>query len=118
VFPVELITDCTVACCLRTGGDCRRPERDPRRAVAVIESSSASPHVDPGSSPGQVMWDLWWTDWYWVSSSQSASVSPTNFHFIDCPHIISPVAGAIGQTAAEVPSGLSLMPPQRNVRKH
>jgi hypothetical protein len=30
--------------------------------------------------PSQVMWDLWWTKWYWGRFSPSASVSPANHH--------------------------------------
>jgi hypothetical protein len=30
---------------------------------------------DPGSIPGQVMWDLWWTKWHLDRFTQSNSVS-------------------------------------------
>jgi hypothetical protein len=38
----------------------------------------------PGSSPGQVMWDLWRTKWHWGRLSLSTSVSPVNPHSTDC----------------------------------
>jgi hypothetical protein len=41
-----------------------------------------------GSSPGQVMWDLWWTKWHWGRFSPSTSVSPANFHSTDCSTFI------------------------------
>jgi hypothetical protein len=28
-------------------------------------------------SPGHIMWDLWWTKWYWGRFSPSTSVSPS-----------------------------------------
>jgi hypothetical protein len=42
----------------------------------------------PGSSPGQVIWDLWWTKWHWGSFSPSTSVSPVNSHSIYCSTLI------------------------------
>jgi hypothetical protein len=46
--------------------------------------SPASHHGGPGSSPGQVMWDLWLTKWYWGRCSPSTSVFPDNSHSTDC----------------------------------
>jgi hypothetical protein len=40
------------------------------------------------SSPGQVMWDLWWTKWHWGRFSQSTSVSPANSYSTDCSTLI------------------------------
>jgi hypothetical protein len=34
----------------------------------------------PGSNPGLVMWDLWWTKWRWCRFSQSLSVFPAKLH--------------------------------------
>jgi hypothetical protein len=34
----------------------------------------------PGSIPGLVKWDLWWTKWRWGRFSPSTSVSPANLH--------------------------------------
>jgi hypothetical protein len=34
----------------------------------------------PNLFPGQVMWDLWWTEWRWSNFSPRNSVSPTNSH--------------------------------------
>jgi hypothetical protein len=33
-----------------------------------------------GSIPGQDLWDLWWTKWYWGRFSPNTSVSPANSH--------------------------------------
>jgi hypothetical protein len=41
-----------------------------------------------GSSPGLVMWDLWWTKWRWGRFSLSTSVSPANLHSTNCSTII------------------------------
>jgi hypothetical protein len=38
----------------------------------------------PGSSLGQVMWNLWWTKWHWGRFSPSTSVSSANFHATGC----------------------------------
>jgi hypothetical protein len=49
-------------------------------------SHGQSPAFHPGglgSSPGQVIWDLWWTKWYWGRFSPSTSVSPANPHSSD-----------------------------------
>jgi hypothetical protein len=40
----------------------------------------ASHRGGPGSSPGLVMWDLWWTKWRWSMFSPGTSVSPASFH--------------------------------------
>jgi hypothetical protein len=60
------------------------------------------------------MWDLWWEKWRWGRFSPSTSVSPANSHYTNCSihHHTSTGAGAIGQLVADVPSGLSLTPPQ------
>jgi hypothetical protein len=34
----------------------------------------------PGSNPGLVKWDLWWTKWRWGRFSPSTSVFPDNLH--------------------------------------
>jgi hypothetical protein len=36
----------------------------------------------PGSRPGLVKWDLWWTKWRWNRFSPSTSISPANLHSI------------------------------------
>jgi hypothetical protein len=38
----------------------------------------------PGSIPGLVKWDLWWTKWRWGRFSPSTSVSPANLHSTNC----------------------------------
>jgi hypothetical protein len=40
-----------------------------------------------GSSPGLVMWDLWWTKWHWGRFPPRTSVSPANFHSTNCSTI-------------------------------
>jgi hypothetical protein len=45
--------------------------------------SPTSHHGGPGSSPGQVMWDLWWTKWHWGRFSLSTSVPLANSHSTD-----------------------------------
>jgi hypothetical protein len=65
----------------------------------------------PGSSPGQVMWDFWWTKWHSSRFSRGLRfplpilISPT-------AHNVSSGAGTIGQLVSDVQSGLSLNPPQ------
>jgi hypothetical protein len=43
----------------------------------------------PGSSPGQVMWDLRWTKWHWGRFSPITLVSPVNLHSTNGPTITS-----------------------------
>jgi hypothetical protein len=53
------------------------------------ETTTESSHSgDPGSMPGQVMWDLCWTKWHWGRFSLSTSVSPANSQSTDCSTII------------------------------
>jgi hypothetical protein len=49
--------------------------------------SLASHRGGPGSSPGLVMWELWWTKWRWGRFSPSTSVSPANLHSTNCSTI-------------------------------
>jgi hypothetical protein len=72
-----------------------------------------------GSSPGQVVWDLWWTKWHWGRFYPSTSVSPASSSFYQQLHIhhLSFGAGTIGQILADVPSGLSFTPPQETKKK-
>jgi hypothetical protein len=42
--------------------------------------SLASHRGGPGSSPGLVKLDLWWTKWRWCRFSPSTSVSPASLH--------------------------------------
>jgi uncharacterized integral membrane protein len=59
------------------------------------------------------MWDLWWTKWRWGRFSPSTLVSSVNSHFNDYFTIIIYRPGlVVGQIVADVPSGLSLTPPQ------
>jgi hypothetical protein len=64
------------------------------------------------------MWDLWWTKWHWGRFSPSTSVSPANFHSTnDYTRII------LGwynreKILADVPSGLSLAPPQETKKNY
>jgi hypothetical protein len=65
------------------------------------------------SSPDQVMWDLWWTNWHSGRFSPTISVFPCQFSFHRLLHIhnLSSGAGTIGQIVLDVPSGLSLTSP-------
>jgi hypothetical protein len=40
-----------------------------------------------GSSPGLVMWDLWWTKWRWRRFSPSTLVSTANLYSTNCSTI-------------------------------
>jgi hypothetical protein len=50
--------------------------------------SPASHSGGPGSSTGQVMWDLWWIKWHWGRFYPSTLVSPANSHSTDCSTLI------------------------------
>jgi hypothetical protein len=43
----------------------RWPNRYHGRAMAQAVSRRSPHRGDPGSSPAQSMFDLWWTKWYW-----------------------------------------------------
>jgi hypothetical protein len=58
------------------------------------------------------MWDLWWTKQHWGRFSPGTAVSLVT-HSTDCYGLLSPGAGTIGQIVTDVPSGLSLNPPQK-----
>jgi hypothetical protein len=49
--------------------------------------SLASHRGGPGSIPGLVKWDLWWTKWRWGGFSPSTSVSLANLHSTNCSTI-------------------------------
>jgi hypothetical protein len=51
-------------------------EKRPRHSSSCW--SLGSHRGGPGSNPGLVMWDLWWTKWRWGRFSPSTSVSPAN----------------------------------------
>jgi hypothetical protein len=72
-------------------------------------------HGDLGSSPGQVMRDLWLTMWHWAGFILvlwfSLQIIPRLLH---THHHPSSGVGTIGQIVTDVPSGLSLNPPQEN----
>jgi hypothetical protein len=68
-----------------------------------------------GSSPGLVMWDLWWTKCRWGRFSPSTSVSPANFHPTSCSTITVITWGWYNRPiVAALPSGLSLSPLNNN----
>jgi hypothetical protein len=50
------------------------------RAIAQAVSRWLPTAAAPGSNPGLVKWDLWWTKWLWGRFSPSTSVSPANLH--------------------------------------
>jgi hypothetical protein len=53
------------------------------RAIAQAVSRGG-----PGYSPGQVMWDSWWTKWHWDRFVPSTLVSPVNSNSTDCSTLI------------------------------
>jgi hypothetical protein len=64
------------------------------------------------------MWDLWWTEWHWAGFLRVLRfplpilIPPT------APHSSSSsIARTIGQLVADVPSGLSLTPPQETKKE-
>jgi hypothetical protein len=66
------------------------------------------------------MWDLCRTKWHWGTFSPSTWVFPCQFSFhrlINTRHLSSR-AGTIDQLVAEVPSGLSLTPPQESEKEN
>jgi hypothetical protein len=68
--------------------------------------SQASHRCGPGSRPGLVKWDLWWTKQRWVLFSPSISDSPTNLHSTKFP-IFTITWGKYNKPeVADVPSGL------------
>jgi hypothetical protein len=58
---------------------------EPRRGLRLSRVCYMS--GDPGSSPGQIMWNLWWTKWHWDRFSPSTTVSFPN-HSISCSSLI------------------------------
>jgi hypothetical protein len=75
--------------------------------------SLAYHRAGPGSSPGLVMWDLWWTRWRWGRFSPSTSVSPANLHSTSWSTIILIYHRGLYNRpeVTAVPSGLSPTPP-------
>jgi hypothetical protein len=57
------------------------------RAIAQAVSRWLPTTAARGSSPGLILWDLWWTKWRWSTFSPSTSVSPANLHS-NCSTII------------------------------
>jgi hypothetical protein len=74
---------------------------------------------DPGSIRGKVMWDFWWTNWHSGRCLFEYFNFPCqfSFHRLLHTHHLSSEAGTIGQILPDVPSGLSLTPPPRNLKK-
>jgi hypothetical protein len=63
------------------------------RGRAITQAVS---RCGPGSISGQIMWDLWWTNWYGGRFSPSTSVFPANSHSTNCSIFINrPVIDAI-----------------------
>jgi hypothetical protein len=64
------------------------------------------------------MWDLWWTKWYrQVCSEYFGFPCQFSFHRLLHIHLLSFGAGTIDKLVADVPSELSLTPPQQT-NKH
>jgi hypothetical protein len=98
--------------------------RKKKPCKAVDRSGGWSPvshRGGPGSSPGHVMWDLWWKKWQWDRFSPSTSVSPANSPLHQQLHIhhhLSSGSGTLGQTVADVASGPSLTPPKEKTLQY
>jgi hypothetical protein len=60
------------------------------RDVAQAVSRWLPTAAVPGSSPGHVVWDLWWTKQKWGRFYPSTSVSPAK-HSSDCSTLIIPL---------------------------
>jgi hypothetical protein len=86
---------------------------------AIVQAVSRRLPTAAARVPSQDIWDLWWTKWHWGRFSPSTLVSPANSHFTDYSTFIiyHPGLGTIGQTVADVPSGLILTPSQENKKK-
>jgi hypothetical protein len=69
-----------------------------------------------GSSPGQVMWNLWWPNWHCGKIFSEYFGIPCQFSLHRLLHThhhhLSSGAGTIGQLVADVPSALSFTPLQ------
>jgi hypothetical protein len=55
--------------------------------ITILVYNAISHRGGPGSRPGLVKWDLWWTKWRWSRFSPSTSVSPANLHSTNCSTI-------------------------------
>jgi hypothetical protein len=73
-------------------------------------SSRGFPPRSPGSSPGQVIWDLWWTKRHWSRFSPSTSVSPAK-HSTDCTTLIIIHHPGLVQYATSAVDLVPLQPP-------
>jgi hypothetical protein len=63
--------------------------RSPKRPCYCSGCSSpASNRGGPDLSPGQDMWDFWWTKWHWGRFPPSKLVFSANFHSTDCSTFI------------------------------
>jgi hypothetical protein len=88
----------------------------PGRAITQAVSRRL-PSWPPNWSPGQVMWDLWWTKQHWGRFSLSISVSPTK-HSTDCSTLIIHHPGLVHQASNGLSnSGLSSTPPQKGEKR-
>jgi hypothetical protein len=85
----------------------------PGRATAQVSHLCC-----PGSSPRQLMRDLWRIKWQWTGFSEYFRfIYQFSFHRLLHTHHLTSGAGTIGQLLTDVPSGLSVIPPQETKRK-
>jgi hypothetical protein len=77
---------------------------------SAITLNTASNRDGPGSSLGQVMWDLWWTECQCGRFLSEYFGFPYQmFHrLLHTNHHPSPGAGKIGKIVADIPSALIL----------
>jgi hypothetical protein len=69
----------------------------------------------PGSNPGLVMWDLWWTKWRWDRYSPSNSVSPAKLHSTNFSTI--PITITRGWNNRPVVAAVPKVPPHKLKKK-
>jgi hypothetical protein len=60
----------------------------PRNNRAIAKAVSRRLLTTAARVRAQVMWNFWWTKWYWVRFSPRTSVSPVNSHSTDCSTLV------------------------------
>jgi hypothetical protein len=82
--------------------------------------SPALPRGGPGSTPDQLMSDMWLTKWHWGQVFSECFRFPCQFSFhrlLHTRHHPSSGAGTVGQIVTDLPIALSLTPPHEIKRK-
>jgi hypothetical protein len=84
-------------------------------AMPQLKQLVASHRGSPGSIPGQIMWDLWWTKWQLFSEYFGFPCQST-FHQLLHNHHLSSRAGTIGQQWMMYQAD-SVSPPPEKLKK-